>query len=65
MHMFNPPWEVIAGFATMTIGRDSLVKDLGLATHFENIPASLGPGYLFGWEVDARCQKHSKDCTMI
>ena len=28
----------------MTIGRDSLVKDLGLATHFENIPASLGPG---------------------
>ena len=49
----------------MTIGRDSLVKDLGLATHFENIPASLGPGYLFGWEVDARCQKHSKDCTMI
>jgi len=32
---------VIAGFATMTIGRDSLVRDLGLATHFENIPASM------------------------
>ena len=28
----------------MTIGRDQLVKDLGLATHFENIPAFLGPG---------------------
>lgn len=32
---------VIAGFATMTIGRDQLVKDLGLAAHFENIPASM------------------------
>lgn len=32
---------VIAGFATMTIGRDQLVKELGLAAHFENIPASM------------------------
>ncbi|CAE7331832.1 CAC [Symbiodinium sp. CCMP2456] len=32
---------VIAGFATMTIGRDSLVAELGLTTHFQNIPASM------------------------
>ncbi|CAE7946718.1 CAC [Symbiodinium sp. KB8] len=32
---------VIAGFATMTIGRDSLVADLGLTTHFQNIPSSM------------------------
>jgi len=32
---------VIAGFATMTIGRDDLVAQLGLTTHFKNIPSSM------------------------
>ncbi|CAJ1342874.1 unnamed protein product [Effrenium voratum] len=32
---------VISGFATMTIGRDKLVAELGLIGHFENIPASM------------------------
>jgi len=32
---------VISGFATMTLGRDDRTEELGLQTHFENIPKSM------------------------
>eukprot|EP00435_Cladocopium_sp_Y103_P071037 s12_g36.t1 len=32
---------VISGFATMTLGRDERTQELGLQTHFENIPKSM------------------------